>query len=212
MNGDGLGDNRDLFLLGNELVSHGAGQTVLNSYTSLLTFRGDQTGNGTTDVADMAALYNNFGNFSWQRNLHIETDANGNVITTGSAINLDDVKDMLTQILRTQPGDFNLDGRVDSADYVTFRMSGTIASGARYYQGDADFDGDVDNSDLLAYWSHYGFERQPLAPASSELLTAVPEPSSWVLVQLAGTYWRCSSTELVSEENEAGDEERLSKR
>jgi glycosidase len=185
VNGDGLGDNRDLFLLGNELVSHGAGQTVLNSYTSLLTFRGDQTGNGTTDVADMAALYNNFGNFSWQRNLHIETDANGNVITTGSAINVDDVKDLLTQILRTQPGDFNLDGRVDSADYVTFRMSGTITTGARYYQGDADFDGDVDNADLLTYWSHYGFERQPLAPLSGAALAAVPEPSSLMLVILA---------------------------
>jgi len=186
VNGDGLGDNRDLYLLGNELVSRGAGQTVLNSYTSLLTFRGDQTGNGTTDVADMAALYNNFGNYTWQRNLHIETDANGNVITTGSAINIDDVKDMVTNILRTQPGDFNLDGRVDSADYVTFRMSGSIASGARYYQGDADFDGDVDNNDLLVYWSHFGFERQPLAPLSSAQLTVVPEPNSLLLIQLAG--------------------------
>jgi hypothetical protein len=118
--------------------------------------------------------------------LHIETDANGNVITTGSAINIDDVKDIVTQILRTQPGDFNLDGRVDSADYVTFRMSGAITSGARYYQGDADFDGDVDNNDLLTYWSHFGFERQPLAPLSSAQLTAVPEPSSWLLVHLAG--------------------------
>ena len=36
VNGDGLGDNRDLFLLGNELVAAGAGQAVLDSYTDLL--------------------------------------------------------------------------------------------------------------------------------------------------------------------------------
>ena len=36
VNGDGLGDNRDLFLLGNELVTNGASQAVLNSYTDLL--------------------------------------------------------------------------------------------------------------------------------------------------------------------------------
>ena len=35
-------------------------------------------------------------------------------------------------------------GTVDAADYVTFRKSlNNIPSGARYYQGDADFDGDA---------------------------------------------------------------------
>jgi hypothetical protein len=188
VNGDGLTDNRDLYLLGNELVARGAGQTVLNSYTSLLNFRGDQTGDGTTTVADMAALYDNFGHYSWQRDLHVVTDpATGLPLANGSAIDINDVKDMLTQILRTQPGDFNLDGSVDLADYTTFRKWLNTPTGARYYNGDADFDGDVDNSDLLVFWSHFGFERQPLAAASSSLVAAVPEPGSLSLLFLACT-------------------------
>ena len=41
LNGDGLCDDRDLFALGNSLVVAGAGQAVLDSYTSLLMHRGD---------------------------------------------------------------------------------------------------------------------------------------------------------------------------
>ena len=60
VNGDGLGDNRDLFLMGNELVAAGAGQAVLNSYTDLLLHRADLDASGTTNTADVAALYGQF--------------------------------------------------------------------------------------------------------------------------------------------------------
>jgi hypothetical protein len=50
VNGDGLGDNRDLFALGTHLVSGGASQTVLDSYVGLLLKRGDFNASGTTDT------------------------------------------------------------------------------------------------------------------------------------------------------------------
>jgi hypothetical protein len=179
VNGDGQGDNRDLFALGNELVSRGASQTVLNSYTDLLLKRGDLTGNGTTDVADMAALYSSIGSWSWLTDLQV--DAN-NVVNTA------DVQAMMTQIFRTVAGDFNLDGSVNGADYVVWRKSGSIGSGAQFMQGDADLDGDVDNADLAQWRANFGFVRQPLSPGSGSGVgsAAVPEPAGALLVVLAG--------------------------
>jgi alpha-amylase len=177
VNGDGLGDDRDLFLLGNQLVTHGASQTVLNSYTDLLLHRGDITGNGTADAADVASLYSSFGNVSWLTDLNVD-----------GAVNASDVQTMVTQLLRTQPGDFNLDGKVDAADYVLMRKSGNIASGALYTQGDADFDGDVDAADVAIWRSHYGFVRQALSAGSGSSLqgAGVPEPVSLSLALIAG--------------------------
>ncbi len=181
VNGDGLGDNRDLFALGNELVARGANQTVLNSYTDLLMKRGDITGNGTTDVGDVAALYNAIGAYSWLTDLHVESNQN--------VVNIDDVKAMVTNVLRTVAGDFNLDGNVDAADYVVWRKSGVVGNGALYIQGDADFDGDVDNADLAHLRSNFGFVRQPLAPGSGSSMSAsaVPEPGTLSLLTM--TFW-----------------------
>lgn len=179
VNGDGLGDNRDLFLLGNELVSHGAGQTVLDSYTDLLLHRGDMNASGATDAADVAALYSSFGSPSWLTDLNVD-----------GAVNIADVQTMVTQIFRTVAGDFNVDGRVDAADFVVWRRSGNIASGAQFTQGDADFDGDVDGADLTAWRSQFGFVRQPLSPGlgNGAALTAVPEPGAFgVLVLLSSS-------------------------
>jgi hypothetical protein len=178
VNGDGLADNRDLFALGNELISRGASQTVLNSYTDLLLFRGDMTGNSVTDVADMAALYNAIGSYSWQTDLHVESNQN--------VVNIDDVKDMVFKIFRTVAGDFNLDGTVNAADYVVWRKSGSVGSGARFMQGDADFDGDVDNADLALLRANFGFVRQPLSAGSGSGVgfAAVPEPAGALLALL----------------------------
>jgi glycosidase len=178
VNGDGLGDNRDLFALSDELVARRAGQTVLNSYTDLLLHRGDLNASNATDAADIAALYGNFGNLSWLMDLNVD-----------GAVNTTDVQTMVTQVFRTVAGDFNVDGRVDGADYVLWRNSGSVAGGALYTQGDADFDGDVDGVDLAAWRSQFGFVRQPLSPGagSGTLAAAVPEPAALTMWLLAGS-------------------------
>jgi glycosidase len=177
VNGDGLGDNRDLFVLGNELVARGAGQTVLDSYTDLLLDRGDFDSSGATDAADVASLYSSFGSPSWLKDLNVD-----------GAVSIADVQTMVAQVFRTAAGDFNLDGQVDTADYVVWRNSGSIASGAQYTQGDADFDGDVDGADLTAWRSQFGFVRQSLTPSIGRgtQLEAVPEPSTCALFTLSG--------------------------
>jgi hypothetical protein len=175
VNGDGLGDNRDLFLLGNELVAAGAGQAVLDSYTDLLLHRADLDGSGSTNTADMAALYGQFGPGAWLYDLNVD-----------GLVNIADVATMITELVRTVAGDFNLDGAVDAADYVVWRNSHG-ATGALYSQGDADLDGDVDDTDLAAWRSKFGFVRGPLTPGSGSLanVQAVPEPASFVLTIMA---------------------------
>jgi hypothetical protein len=165
VNGDGLGDNRDLFALGDELVAGGAGQAVLDSYTNLLLKRADVNSSGTADAADIAALYSSFGSPSWLTDLNVD-----------GALNIGDVQTAITSLFRTVPGDFNVDGSVDAADYVVWRKSAGTTD-AIYTQGDADFDGDVDGSDYTAWRSRFGFARQPLPAATASTLAAVPEPA-----------------------------------
>jgi alpha-amylase len=177
VNGDGLGDNRDLFALGDELVAADANQAVLDSYSELLLDRGDLNSSGMTDAADIAALYANFGSSSWLRDLNVD-----------GAVNVNDVTTMLTEIFRTKRGDFNLDGSVNAADYVVWRKSlGSI--GALYTQGDADLDGDVDHIDYATWRSNFGFKRQPFLPVAARgaPATAIPEPMTlaWIAFALA---------------------------
>jgi alpha-amylase len=177
VNGDGLGDDRDLFLLGNELVSRGAGQTVLDSYTDLLLHRADVNGSNVSDTTDVTALYASFGTSSWTMDLNVD-----------GAVNALDVSTMIVQLFRTRMGDFNVDGVVDARDYSIMRKR--LGGAGTYTQGDADLDGDVDNADADIWRSNFGFVRQPLSPgAGSSSLAAVPEPAN-ILLLLIG----CSLT------------------
>jgi len=178
VNGDGLGDNRDLFLLGEELVVAGAGQAVLDAYTGLLLKRGDLNSSGATDTSDMALLYSSFGSPTWLTDLNVD-----------GAVNIADIQTMITNLVRTMPGDFTLDGSVDAADYAVWRkFLGT--STATYMQGDADLDRDVDENDYNVWRSQFGFLRAPLVAASGSALAAVPEPAtSFMLAAGAMLIW-----------------------
>ena len=65
-------------------------------------------------------------------------------------MDIDDVSTMITELFRTVPGDFTLDGVVDASDYVVARK-GVGTANALFTQGDADLDRDVDDNDL-ALW------------------------------------------------------------
>jgi len=165
VNGDGLHDNRDLFLLGPALISEGALAGGLTGYTTLLLKRADVDGSGTSNAADVTAMYSHFGAGTWLYDQNVD-----------GVTDISDVVTMVTQEFRTQAGDFNLDGMVDGTDYVLWRKS--QGAGTQYTQGDADFDGDVDASDLGIWRSHFGFVRSAVysGPGSGAANIAVPEP------------------------------------
>jgi hypothetical protein len=188
LNGDGLCDNRDLFLLSDVLVAaptssfvSGAKQTVLDAYTDLLMKRADVNSSGSADIGDMASLYTGFGTTTWQDDLNVD-----------GVVNIDDVKTMVTKLFRTVPGDFNLDGKVDAADYVVWSKNRS-QSGATFLQGDATFDGTIGDDDLQLWRSNFGFIRQALSAGSGSgaTLAAVPEPTACWLAGF-GLFWLAS--------------------
>jgi hypothetical protein len=177
VNGDGLGDNRDLFALGPHLVIGGAGQAVLDAYTDLLLDRGDFNGSGFTDSIDVAALYAGFGTASRQLDLNVD-----------GVVDVNDVATMVTDVFRTVPGDFSLDGSIDVSDYILWRK-GAGTTSAMYTQGDANFDRVVNDDDLAAFRSNFGFIRQPLLASGTGISQnvpptspTVPEPTTCLLI------------------------------
>jgi hypothetical protein len=76
----------------------------------------------------------------------------------------------------TLPGDFDADGDVDGADFVTWQTNFPATSGATLAQGDADGDFDVDGADFAAWQGSFP------APASAAF---VPEPSAFLLALLS---------------------------
>ncbi len=171
MNGDGLNDNRDLFALGAAIVSEGATSAALTSYTNLLLKRADVDGSGTADGADVAAMYSHFGAGVWLYDMNVD-----------GVVNAADISTMVTQEFRTMAGDFNLDGKVDMADYIVWRNA--IGTGTQYEQGDANLDGHVDSNDYAVWRSNFGFVRQALTAGSGSAvgIAAVPESAATLLV------------------------------
>jgi hypothetical protein len=87
------------------------------------------------------------------------------------------------------PGDANLNGIVDGADY-TLWADNYFATGRSWLQGDFNNDQKVDGADYT-WWADNFAPTPPSAPAV--LATAVPEPSTWALAMgplTAGWWWR----------------------
>jgi poly(beta-D-mannuronate) lyase len=82
------------------------------------------------------------------------------------------------------PGDYNADGIVNAADYVTWRntVGQSIAAGSG---ADGDGDGTVDGDDFTIWRANFA----TAAASGSALLTAAPEPQS--LVIMAATIGFC---------------------
>jgi hypothetical protein len=170
VNGDGLGDNRDLFALGDQLVVAGAGQAVLDAYVGLLLKRGDLDNSGTTDVADLDALYANYGAATWLYDLNVD-----------GVVDAADAEAFVTQLMRSVPGDFNLDGTVNAADYTVWRNH--LGQANAGLVGDGDFDGHVTDVDYSIWKAAFGFERPTLSTGGASTV-AVPEPVSAMIALL----------------------------
>ena len=84
-------------------------------------------------------------------------------------------------------GDYNNDGAVDAADLTLWKAGFGAAGSATPMQGDADGDLDVDGADFLIWQRSYA---TPIPP------TAVPEPSSIVVLLIALSMLRSHASKL----------------
>jgi alpha-amylase len=166
LDGNGLVDNRDLFLLGPHLQANGASASVMAAYDGVLLRRGDINEDGTTNVQDVAALYAAFGESTWRSDLNVD-----------GIVDVNDVQTLITEITRTVNGDFNLDGKVDGRDFLIWQRNVNMESGVRYDLGDADLNGVIDGADLAIWQAAYGSVANlaALSTRAAETL-AIPEP------------------------------------
>ena len=77
-------------------------------------------------------------------------------------------------------GDFNLDGRVDSADYTVWRDR----RGTNSLAADASGNGSVDQADYNIWKANFGLVAATGGGSIGEAAAAVPEPATAVLVLL----------------------------
>jgi alpha-amylase len=166
VDGDGLVTNRDLIDLGPLLASGGAPSAALTAYDSVLVRRGDVNQDGQTNAADAATLYANFGPANWRM------DLNGDGIISQA-----DVTTLVEDLVRTSHGDFNLDRRVDGADFLMWQR-GLGAAPGEFQLGDANLNGVVDGNDLAVWRADYGL----IAPLTGSVSSAVPEPTAEALI------------------------------
>ncbi len=188
LNGDGLVDNRDLFLLRTELISQGAPTATLNMLDEVLLRRGNINGEFGTDQWDIDALYDRVhGRVAtsdlWYDDLNVD-----GVIDQG------DVDALVFHIFQTSYGDANLDRVVDRTDLDILLANYTQPIG--WAGGNFTGLGPVGLEDLALLLDNYTGLRglidnlAHLGTAERNLLTAhgftvVPEPSGTLLLTAA---------------------------
>jgi autotransporter-associated beta strand protein len=83
--------------------------------------------------------------------------------------------------ITVHPGDFNSDGDVDGADFVTWQSHFPMSTGALLTDGDGDGDGDVDGADFIIWQTNF-----PFGPGSGA--SPVPEPQTLALLAFGGLF------------------------
>lgn len=159
LTGDGLVDNRDLYLLPARYASVGASAAVQNETRNMIVRRGNLNGDGMTTALDIDTLYNNFGSTTWLFNLDSDT---------GGA-DQQDVDTLVQTILLTRYGDANLDKLVNSSDF-NILASNFGLSPRGWATGDFTGDDLVSSADFNALATNFGFSGA--LPGA-----AVPEPA-----------------------------------
>ena len=103
-------------------------------------------------------------------------------LNVDGSINKDDVITLVDNLLRTSRGDFNLDRRVDGADFLIWQRG--LGTTGHFELGDGNFDGAIGGADLALLRAGFG----SVAPLATIAGGAVPEPAGplLALVALAG--------------------------
>jgi hypothetical protein len=168
LDGDGDVDNLDLFALGSSLVASGASQAVLDTYDEVLLRRGDVNHDGMTNAGDVAALHAAFDSSNWLEDLNAD-----------GVVSILDVQSLISDIVRTVNGDFDLDRDVDGADFLAWQIgAGTTVAGF-YSQGDADLNQAINQVDLAIWEGVYGTQGVAVQASAA---ASVPEPHTLVLL------------------------------
>jgi hypothetical protein len=90
-----------------------------------------------------------------------------------------------TATIPAHPGDFDLDGDVDGADFVAWQTNFPKPSGATLAQGDGDANGDVDGADFVIWQTNFPYTPTPGA-------SPIPEPASGLLLLIGAVVgWKC---------------------
>lgn len=135
---------------------------------------GDFDGDGMLSEADINLLNQNVASGANA----VAFDLNGD-----SLVNAGDIETWIVDLKNTYLGDANLDGEFNSSDFVTVFSAGKFELDENATWGEGDWNGDLrfNSGDFVAAFSGGGFEQGPRAAVS-----AVPEPSSAVLLVLGG--------------------------
>ena len=153
-------------------------------------YKGSAGGTGldlqALDAADYSGLATdpNTG-MKWIQYIRIENPKDENGDYYGVSTEVDAVADVFARL----PGDINLDGVVDAADYIALKASMGSAAGVDWWEaGDFDGDGVVGWSDLQALIDNFGLTNGEygLAVETGGTTPAVPTPSTLLLLGLAG--------------------------
>ncbi len=128
--GDSAGD------VANAIIGAGAQETTRGFAPS--------GADGTVDEHDINYVCANFGAFldlGAASTIDLSCDMNGDLI-----VEYEDVRVLVTEILKTQIGDVNLDGVFDTSDVLTILQNDGLAGG--WGDGDVNCDGMVDDADI----------------------------------------------------------------
>jgi len=119
----------------------------------------------------------------WIQYVRIENpkDSTGQYVETSTEI------DAVADVFARRMGDCNLDGVVDSADYIILKRNIGQASGVDWWENcDLDGDGVVGWSDMDLLMSNFGLDNHEYNLTGEGDGTEVPEPGTIVLMGLGG--------------------------
>ena len=128
------------------------------------TILGDVNQDGEVNAADIDELYGKM--------MEEPPDPAADLNSDG-VVDKKDIDVLVHDILNTEHGDVNLDGKVDNADFGAV-LGFFGATGAVWGQGDVNGDGKVDNADFGAVLGNFGFQSVTEVATQTTRQTPIP--------------------------------------
>lgn len=143
-------------------MSQDAGNDAIDTSLDQRSLRGDFNRDGTINIDDIDMMGKMLQVDAFQPSYDLNSDGEINTL---------DLDVLIRDVIGTEYGDTNLDGRIDSVDAKTI-MTHLFQPGGSWENGDMNFDGVVDGGDFLL-WNAHKFETTPLGTLHP--INVVPE-------------------------------------